>query len=71
MHCIGGTIMFKGDKIEITNPDSGQSTMLTDKENKLYISIKLAEIEERYDIMQKQLDKFSRLNPKAYMVLLD
>jgi len=63
--------MFKGDKIEITNPDSGQSTMLTDKENKLYISIKLAEIEERYDIMQKQLDKFSRLNPKAYMVLLD
>ena len=71
MHCIGGTIMFKGDKIKITNPDSGQSTMLTDKENKLYISIKLAEIEERYDIMQKQLDKFSRLNPKAYMVLLD
>jgi len=63
--------MFKGDKIEITNPDSGQSTMLTDKENKLYISIKLAEIEERYDIMQKQLDKFSRLNPKAYMTLLD
>ena len=63
--------MFKGDKIKITNPDSGQSTMLTDKENKLYISIKLAEIEERYDIMQKQLDKFSRLNPKAYMVLLD
>ena len=71
MYCIGGTIMFKGDKIKITNPDSGQSTMLTDKENKLYISIKLAEIEERYDIMQKQLDKFSRLNPKAYMVLLD
>ena len=71
MHCIGGTIMFKGDKIKITNHDSGQSTMLTDKENKLYISIKLAEIEERYDIMQKQLDKFSRLNPKAYMVLLD
>ena len=71
MYCIGGTIMFKGDKIKITNPDSGQSTMLTDKENKLYISIKLDEIEERYDIMQKQLDKFSRLNPKAYMVLLD
>ena len=62
--------MFKGDKIEITNPDSGQSTMLTDKENKLYISIKLAEIEERYDIMQKQSDEFKRLCPKSYMVLL-
>ena len=59
------------DKIEVTNPFSGQSAMLTDTENKLYISIKLAEIEERYDIMQKQLDKFSRLNPKAYMTLLD
>ena len=59
------------DKIEVTNPYSGQSAMLTDTENKLYISIKLAEIEERYDIMQKQLDKFSRLNAKAYMTLLD
>ena len=59
------------DKIEVTNPFSGQSAMLTDTENKLYISIKLAEIEEEYDIMQKQLDKFSRLNPKAYMTLLD
>ena len=59
------------DKIEVTNPYSGESAMLTDTENKLYISIKLAEMEERYDIMQKQLDKFSRLNAKAYMTLLD
>ena len=59
------------DKIEVTNPYSGQSAMLTDTENKLSISIKLAEIEERYDLMQKQLDKFSRLNVKAYMTLLD
>jgi len=59
------------DKIEVHNPYSGQSTMLTEEENKLYLSIKLAEIEERYDIMQKKLDKFSRLNAKAYMTLLD
>ena len=59
------------DKIEVTNPYSGQSAMLTDTENKLYLSIKLAEIEEEYDIMQKGLDKFSRLNAKAYMTLLD
>ena len=25
----------------------------------------------KWDEMQKNLDKFSRLNPKAYMVLLD
>jgi len=54
-----------------TNPYSGQSTMLTDEEYTLYLNIKDAEWTENYDVMQKGLDKFSRLNPKAYMVLLD
>ena len=58
-------------KIKVTNPFSGQSTMLTEEENKLYLSIKLAELEERYETMQKAIDKFSRLNPKAYRVLVD
>ena len=58
-------------KIKVTNPYSGQSAMLTEEENKLYLSIKLAEVEERYDIMQKQLSKFSRMNVSAYMTLLD
>ena len=58
-------------RIKVTNPFSGQSAMLTEEENKLYLSIKLAEVEERYEIMLKQLSKFSRLNPKAYMTLLD
>ena len=56
---------------QVTNPYSGQSTMLTDEEHKLYIEIKDAEINETYDVMQKGLDKFSRLNAKAYMILLD
>ena len=59
------------DKIQVTNPYSGESAMLTQEENKLYLSIKLAEIEEKYDIMQKGLDKFSRLNTPAFMTLLD
>ena len=54
-----------------TNPYSGQSEMLTEEEKKLYMNIKLAEQSEKYDTMQKGLDKFSRLNPKAYMILLD
>ena len=58
-------------QIKTTNPYSGQSTMLTDEEHKLYIEIKDAEINEHYDVMQKGLDKFSRLNAKAYMILLD
>ena len=56
---------------QVINPYSGQSTMLTDEEYKLYIEIKDAEINEHYDVMQKGLDKFSRLNAKAYMILLD
>ena len=59
------------DKIQVTNPYSGESAMLTEEENKLYLSIKLAEIEEKYDIMQKKLDKFSRMNAGAFMTLLD
>ena len=58
-------------KIKTTNPFSGQSEMLTPEEHKLYIEIKQAEWDEDYDTVQKGLDKFSRLNAKAYMTLLD
>jgi hypothetical protein len=57
--------------IKTTNPYSGQSAMLTEKEHKLYIDIKIAEDGADYDTMQKKLDKFSRLNVSAYMTLLD
>ena len=46
----------------VRNPYSGQSTLLTQDEYKLYIEIKTAEIDEHYDVMQKGLDKFSRMN---------
>ena len=59
------------DKIKTTNPYSGQSEMLTPEEHKLYIEIKEAELDEEYDTMQKKLNKFSRMNAKAYMTLLD
>ena len=59
------------DKIKATNPYSGQSAMLTPEEHTLYIEIKEAERDEDYKTMQKGLSKFSRLNAKAYMTLLD
>ena len=59
------------DKIQVTNPYSNESAMLTEKENILYLSIKLAELMGNYKLMQKQLSKFSRMNPSAFMVLLD
>ena len=57
--------------IKVTNPYSGQSEMLTTYESILYGNIKKAEQNEDYETMQKLLDKFSKLNPKAYMTLLD
>ena len=57
--------------IKVTNPYSGQSEMLTTYESILYGNIKKAEQDEDYETMQKLLDKFSKLNPSAYMTLLD
>tara|TARA_R100001510_G_scaffold42569_1_gene38974 strand:- start:86 stop:268 length:183 start_codon:yes stop_codon:yes gene_type:complete len=57
--------------IKATNPYSGASAMLTPEEHKLYIEIKQAEWDEDYSTMQKGLSKFSRMNAKAYMILLD
>ena len=57
--------------IKVTNPFSGESEMLTEEESKLYYRIKNLELAELYDEMQKALSKFSRLNAKAYMTLLD
>ena len=59
------------EKIKTTNPYSGQSEMLTPEEHKLYIKIKEAEFDKDYKTMRKCLYKFSRLNVKAYMTLLD
>jgi hypothetical protein len=57
--------------IQRTNPYSGQSEMLTAEESKIYDKVKQDEMDENYNEMQKGLDKFSRLNAKAYMTLLD
>jgi hypothetical protein len=61
--------------IKVTNPYSGQysglSAMLTQSEAIHYNMIKAFEKREEYELMQQGLDKFSRLNPEAYMTLLD
>ena len=61
----------KDTMIKTTNPFSGQSIDLTQEELNLYNSIKGLEEREQYEPMQKAIDKFSRLNPKAYRVLVD
>ena len=58
-------------ELEITNPYSKESAKVNEYEFALYHLIKHAEKSEQYDAMQKGLDKFSRLNASAFMVLLD
>jgi len=54
-----------------TNPFSGESEMLTNEEAMVHDMVKQSEEMEEYNKMQKGLDKFSKMNPKAYMTLLD
>jgi len=57
--------------IKRTNPFSGKSEMLTHDEAMLHDEVKQAEGMGEYKKMEKALSKFMRLNPKAYMTLLD
>lgn len=58
-------------KLTATNPYSGESALLSEEEFALYHLIKHAEEIEDYDAVQKGLSKFSKMNPSAYMTLLD
>ena len=53
------------------NRFSGESIELTKEEADLHDQVFYHEALEQWGKMQKCIDKFSRLNPKAYMVLLD
>ena len=59
------------ERITRTNPYSGESGLLTAGEAKLYDDIKTAELKEDYDTVRQGLTKFAKLNPSAYMTLLD
>ena len=56
---------------ERRNRFSGESIELTKEEADLHDQVFYHEALEQWGKMQKCIDKFSRLNPKAYMVLLD
>ena len=58
-------------KLVATNPYSNQSAKLNKEEFALYHLIKHAEETDQYEAMVKGLDKFRKMNPSAYMTLLD
>lgn len=53
------------------NRFTGKTVELTKEEADIHDSVFVHEALEQWDEMQKASDKFSRLNPKAYMTLLD
>ena len=57
--------------IKVTNPYSGQSEMLTQSEAIHYYMVKKFEELGQYELMQEGLSRFAKMNPKAYMTLLD
>ena len=56
---------------ERRNRFTGERAFLTVQEADIHDKVFYHEALEQWGKMQKCLDKFSRLNPKAYMVLLD
>jgi len=64
-----GEIYNEGETV--TNPFSGESYELTAEELSMYDLIMGSQMMEKYDLTRKGLDWFRKVNPKAYMVLLD
>ena len=64
--------MFKDMKTEERrNRFTGAREFLTLEEADFHDKVFYHEALEQWDKMQKCIDKFARLNPKAYMTLLD
>ena len=53
------------------NRFTGKTVELTKEESEIHDQVFYHEALEQWDKMLKAKDKFSRLNPKAYMTLLD
>jgi len=59
------------EPVEVTNPFSGESCMLTPEAVAVYDSMMGAEMTGDYKMLRKGLDWFRQYFPEEYMVLLD
>ena len=66
-----GIMILDEAPVEVQNPFSGESVVLSPDEVAVYDLIKGCELVGDYATVRKGLDWFSRQNPEAYMVLLD
>ena len=66
-----GIQILDDEPVEVQNPFSGETAMLTPEEVAVYDVIKGCELFGDYDGVSRGLDWFARKNPEAYMTLLD
>jgi len=64
-------IIYDTEPVQVTNPFSGESTTLTPEEVAVYDTITGANMIGDYKTVRKGLDWFRKVNPSAYLVLLD
>lgn len=64
-------VILDKEPVEVTNPYSGRSCMLTPEAVAVYDVIKGSEIMGNYDLMGKGLEWFSTHYPAEYFILLD
>ena len=66
-----GIQVYDKEPVEVKNPFSGESAVLTPEEVAVYDYLKGCELMGDYTSLRRALDWFSRKNPEAYMTLLD
>ncbi len=66
-----GIMILDEAPVEVANPFSGATAVLTPEEVAVYDYVKGCELVGDYDGVRKGLDWFSQQNPEAYMTLLD
>ena len=66
-----GIMVLDKEPVEVQNPFSGESTILTPDEVAVYDYLKGCELVGNYKGLRKALDWFRTNNGNAYMILLD
>jgi hypothetical protein len=66
-----GISVFDTEPVEVQNPFSGDTIMLTPEEVAVYDYCRGSEMTGNYKGVRKALSWFAKNNPTAYMVLLD
>lgn len=66
-----GIQIMDSEPAEVRNPFSGETCTLIPEELAVYDYLKGCEMLGDYDGVRKGLDWFAKMNPEAYMTLLD